>query len=153
MERVVLVLVSMGVYGRCARRAMNVESFWARPMGFNDSRWGRIVANLPVGVAVGVVNVAVPPKDGHMLLPERRASGYKTLGAPPVRVTAMFPLESVVKELQIITSTRGWLAVKPVADEARVIDIGDEEDPTLVNTPMSWDPGFPLRVAMVWPSE
>jgi hypothetical protein len=105
-----------------------------------------------LGVVVELSVVATLVNVGQMPLLERRALGYSTLGIPLERVTVSPPPESVVYAVQLITSTSAWLASKPVADDERVIVVEDEA-PTLVNTPTTCDPEFPLRIATVWLSE
>lgn len=78
-----------------------------------------------------------PVRDGQISLLDNLAKGYKTLGRPPGRVTAMVPFVSVVRDVQLITSTSCWSAVKPVAEEDKVMEGGDDDDaPALVNTLM-----------------
>jgi hypothetical protein len=94
------------------------------------------------------VVVAVPVRLGQISLPDRRATGYSTLGSPLVSVTTIRPLESAANGVQLMTSTRPWFASKPVAEDNRVT-VADEGEPTLVNTATTWKPGLPLRVAIL----
>jgi len=99
-----------------------------------------VVSDVPVFVvAVEVVlvpAVVVLPTEPHIPEPLNLALGYKTLGIPPESVTARLPLESVVKVVQLMTSTTAWPAVNPVIDAVRV-KLDDPLAPTFVNTPIT----------------
>lgn len=110
------------------------------------------VVEAGAGAGPKEVGTRVPPKRGQIPLPSRRAKGYKTRGIPLVMVAIILPLKSVVKAVQLKTSTTVWPAPKPVPDDTSLIVL-DEPDPMLEKTPTTCEPVNPLRVAMVWLSE
>ena len=59
------------------------------------------------------------------------------MGRPPDSVRLMLPLASVLTVVQLMMSTRAWLAVKPVwLDDS--VTLMELELPPLVKIPMIW---------------
>lgn len=77
--------------------------------------------------------VTLPVIEEQMPLPVKRDFGKNTPGSPPVNVTARFPLASVVASVQLMTSIKAWLELKPVSVDDRV-RLGLPLAPVLVKT-------------------
>jgi len=88
-----------------------------------------------------------PVIEEQMPLPVKRDFGKKTPGSPLDNVTARFPLESVVTSVQLMTSMRAWLELKPVSVEDRV-RLELPLAPLLVKALIIWKPVFPFLITM-----